>query len=56
MSKWNLRPDPAAIKARDRYIVERFNKGDTKADIARKVELTPQRVGQIINANQRKKA
>lgn len=48
MSKWNLRPDPAAVKARDRYIRERFAKGDSKANIARKVGLTPQRVGQII--------
>lgn len=48
MSKWNLRPDPAAVKARDRYIRERFAKGDSKANIARKVGLTPQRVGQIL--------
>lgn len=52
----NWKVDPAAIKARDRYIMQRFAKGDTKANIARKLGLTPQRVGQIINADKGKKA
>jgi DNA-binding transcriptional regulator LsrR (DeoR family) len=56
MSKWNTKPDPAAVKARDRYIRQRFAKGDTKADIARKVGLTPQRVGQIIETAKEKQA
>jgi len=43
----NWKVDPAAIKARDRYIMQRFAKGDTKANIARKLGLTQDMAGNL---------
>lgn len=50
MSKWNFGADRKAIESRKTYILKRVASGESKASIARKLGITPQRVGQIVAA------